>query len=174
MKSTIDIKSEADLTKEVLFDLFSYFDGVLFWKRPSSNRIKIGSLAGSKEGCGYIQVRIAGKRYKAHRLIFKMHNDFYPKEIDHINGIRDDNRIENLRQATRIQNARNVKTATNNSSGVKNVTWHKRLKKWSVSISVNNKSKHVCYTNDLDVAKLEAIKARKQYFGDFAKTNNKG
>ena len=168
MRDTIDIKSEADLTKDIVFDLFDCVNGVLYWKRPLGNRIKIGSVAGSKEWCGYVQVTVAGKRYKAHRLIFKMHNDFYPEEIDHINGMRDDNRIENLRPATRLQNARNVKTAVNNSSGIKNVTWHKRLKKWAVSISVNNKSKHVCYTNDLDISKLEAIKARKQYFGEFA------
>jgi hypothetical protein len=168
MRDTIDIKSESDLTKDILFDLFDCVDGVLYWKKSPSNSVKAGAKAGNKTNQGYIQVKINRKYYKEHRLIFRMHNEYFPNEIDHINGVRDDNRIENLRPVTRSENLMNGKVKCGNTSGVKNVSWHKQHKKWRVSLGIGGKIKHICYSDDLESAKLEAVKARNQYFGEFA------
>jgi len=66
-----------------------------------------GSL-GSIDKDGYIIFKIKGKQYKAHRLVFAYFNGYFPNEIDHINRIRNDNRIENLRSVTRAENIRNT------------------------------------------------------------------
>ena len=85
---------------------FEYKDGKLFWKVANSNRIKVGQEVGNKGNNGYIEFQCNGKRFLTHRVIWKMFNGAIPKglQIDHINGIRDDNRIENLQLVTAKQN----------------------------------------------------------------------
>jgi len=65
-------------------------------------------------------------------LIFLYHHGYLPKFVDHIDGNKKNNRIENLREATKSQNAMNQKVSTRNTSGIKGVMWHKRDKKWFV------------------------------------------
>lgn len=74
---------------------------------------KIGKRAGTTDKLGYRRVRYEGKLHLEHRVIWKMLKGYWPKELDHINRIRDDNRIENLREVTHQQNRRN-----NGSDGV--------------------------------------------------------
>lgn len=62
---------EDDLTSELLAAIFDYDNGRLLWKTPLNRRIAVGSIAGSTDGGGYVQVMINGKKYKAHRLIYK-------------------------------------------------------------------------------------------------------
>ena len=112
-------------------ELFDYHDGLLIWKmrRGSSSA---GRLAGSYDGNGYIEVRVNGKNIGAHRIIYEMHFGQIPDEmdIDHINGVRHDNRIENLRAVTRSVNNLNKAKQKNNSSGITGVRWHAQRKKW--------------------------------------------
>lgn len=84
-------------------DVFEYRDGLLYWKIKTNRNMKIGRLAGSMAGNGYMQVHCFGKVRLMHRIIWEMHNGEIPEgmEIDHINHIRDDNRIENLRLVSR-------------------------------------------------------------------------
>lgn len=160
---------EADLTQELLWFLFSYKEGVLFWNAKINQRIEIGSVAGSKDGNGYVQIMINGKRYKAHRLIFIMHKNFAPSTIDHINGVRDDNRIENLRAATLEENAHNRRISKLSTSGIKNVYWHKSSRKWQVAVSANGKQIHAGYFNTKEEAESAAISARNKHHQGFAR-----
>lgn len=87
-----------------------------------------GDTAGWVCDRGYINLEICGKRFKAHRVVFYMHYGYMPDYIDHINGVRHDNRIENLREATLSQNGMNKKVSPRNSLGLKGVSFHKRTK----------------------------------------------
>lgn len=75
--------------------------------------------AGSLNNSGYRQIRIDGKLYVAHRLAWLwVHGSFPLNELDHINRDRDDNRIVNLREATRQQNSWNTNVSRNSKTGV--------------------------------------------------------
>ena len=91
-----------------------------------------------------------------------------PKIIDHINGYRYDNRIENLREANTYQNRQNSRIYSTNRSGVKNVYWADNCQKWRVTFSINGKRKTFGYYVDLKEAKKVATSMRDKYFKDFA------
>ncbi len=84
---------------------------------------------GSLDKDGYLIIKIKGKQYKAHRLVFAYFNDRFPtKEIDHINRNRTDNRIENLREVDRTENVRNTTRKINPDTGVYGVYKDKSTK----------------------------------------------
>lgn len=84
---------------------------------------------------GYLHGRILGRLMLAHRVIFAMHHGVWPEnEVDHINGDRTENRIHNLRGATKIENMRNMKRSSANKSGKTGVHWCKREEKWVAQI----------------------------------------
>lgn len=113
--------------------------GIFKWKISNSNRIKPGDIAGILTQ-GYCKIGINGKLYLAHHLAwFYVYGYFPENEIDHINRNGTDNRIENLREVSRICNARNTKNRSNNTSGIKGVSFHKQTNKWQVQITVNQK-----------------------------------
>ena len=87
-------------------NLFEYKDGKLYWKIRKANCVQIGQEAGGKVTHGYMGVRFDGKTFLAHRVIWEMFNGKIPEglQIDHINGIKDDNRIENLQLLSHKQN----------------------------------------------------------------------
>lgn len=153
---------------EYLFELFEYKDGSLYWK---VNRIKVrpGTKAGCIDNNGYLQIRIDGKAYTAHRLIYLMHHGALPKRVDHIDCDKLNNRIENLRACEVNQNAWNAKTSSKSKSGIKNVVWHTRDRKWQVAVSVNGKQRNFGYYDDIDLAELVATEARNKYHGEFAR-----
>ena len=85
-----------------------YRDGELYWKaktHPNSS-IHIGDKVGRKRISGYVQVQLFNKQNCAHRVIYEMFNGKIPEglQIDHVNGVKDDNRIENLQLVTHKQN----------------------------------------------------------------------
>jgi hypothetical protein len=155
------------LTLELAHSMFEYKDGQLF-RKVNRRSFKAGSLVGNNEIDDYVRTTLNGKRYAIHRIIFLMHNGYLPKEIDHINGIKTDNRIENLREVNRSENNANRGKFKQNTSGCKNVSWHKLESKWQVQIKMNKKSKHLGYFNDLELADLVATEARDKYFGEYA------
>lgn len=98
--------------------------------------------AGSRVGCphskGYLVVGVSKKNYKLHRLAWLLTYGHWPKaEIDHINGVRDDNRLLNLREANDLENSHNAKLRTDNLSGFKGVRWEKRYNTFAARIRVN-------------------------------------
>ena len=98
--------------------------GIFYWlPRSSWNRSDlVGKSAGTKYYDGYIRIWVGTDRYFAHRLAWLYVHGIMPKlQIDHINRCRDDNRIANLREATRSQNKYNSKIPSHNKSGFKGV-----------------------------------------------------
>jgi len=162
-----------ELTVDLLNHLFEYDKetGNLIWKiKPSSrgHSVKVGDIAGTLKSHGYLCVGINYNSYRAHRLIFLMHKGYLPKTIDHINGDKLDNRIENLRAATVGQNQHNRKTNANNTSGYKGVSWSKAQKKWTTRITLERKNIHLGYFSNLEEAAEVVRKAREELHGDFA------
>lgn len=155
------------LTKEDLHDLFDYKDGNLYWK-ISKGTAKVNKIAGTLDGAGYYQIQINKKLYRTHRLIFLYHHNYLPEFIDHINGIKTDNKIENLRPATKSQNLFNSKLSKLNKVNCKGVSWDKDCKKWRVRVTVDGKPKCFGFYNDIDYAKFVANAMRYKYHKEFA------
>ena len=107
---------------------------------------------------GYRAGRINNRSFLAHRVIWAIVNGEWPKfEIDHIDHIRHNNRIDNLRCVTRFENAKNRTRQINNKSGICGVRFRGDLRKWSVEIKANGKREHLGYYENLN----DAVAARK-------------
>lgn len=152
---------------ELLHTLFRYEDGDLI-RKVSRGGSCAGEVVGSLQPDGYRTVRVNYTVHPVHRIIFVMHHGYVPEQVDHIDGDRSNNRIENLRAATPITNGYNRKNGVNNTSGTKGVTWHVSNKKWQVRINVNGKRKAFGYYDDLELAELVAVEARNKYHGAYA------
>lgn len=151
-------------------DYFSYDKetGTLTWKITVNSRSLKGEEAGSFDKLGYRRVGLFGKSYKVHRIAWYLHYGVLPSDwLDHINGIKSDNRISNLREASRKQNSYNRKRSKSNSSGIKGVVWHKRDKKWMAAIESENKNIFVGYFKCKEKAR-EAVEAKRiELHGEF-------
>jgi hypothetical protein len=106
-----------------VLEAFKYEDGRLVCLFNSAKH-SVGDIVGSSQEEGYVRIRYAQKTYLVHRLIWEMRNGGIPpdREIDHINGDAQDNRIENLRLVTRKENARNIGLQRRNRTGVSGVS----------------------------------------------------
>ncbi len=146
------------VTQERLKELMSYDENTgLFTQIKARSKIQVGDTVGYLYD-GYIRTEIDDRGYLVHRLAFLyMEGEFPPEEVDHINHDRSDNRMVNLRKATRGENQKNKTMQSTNTSGVTGVSWHKRIKKWHVYITVNKKIKQLGYFAE----RWDAICARK-------------
>lgn len=135
------------LTASELRSLLSYDPETGILTRLTDNRRgrRIGDVAGSAHHSGYIEVMVMGKNYRAHRICWLHAYGVWPThDIDHINGIKNDNRLCNLRdapEATNMQNERNVRK--NNLSGFMGVQFRKDRNKWVATIRVNGRPKRL-------------------------------
>lgn len=139
--------------------LVTYSDGQLFWKVKPHKRANIGDKVGTPHSMGYIQVCLNNTLTLLHTIVWEIHNGPVPlgMEIDHINRIRTDNRIENLRLVTRKENQRNRGKRSDNKSGVTGVYFEKRISRWRANIKVNGKTINL----GSYIEKRDAIAARK-------------
>lgn len=114
-----------------------------------------GKNIGYKDKDGYVVINIFDCEYRAHKLAMIILGRFKRElEVDHCNGVRDDNRESNLSSVTKKENAKNKRLRSNNKTGIHGVSWVKELSKWRVRISANgNKGFNVgVFSSFLDAA----------------------
>jgi hypothetical protein len=156
------------LTQTILSNLFDYNNGQLFWKNPT-NRCKKNPLAGCLGSHKYWQIRIKNKTYLAHRLIYLLMHGQMPKQIDHIDGNKLNNQIQNLRPSNQSENRMNSRPSSKNKIGIKGVCWSKVHKKWRVQVKKQGINLCDKFFDDLELAQLVAVEARNEHHGKFAR-----
>lgn len=138
--------------------------GKLFWKERSPEMF-LGRKPSAEHQCarwntryagteaflgahpnGYLYGSLRSKTFKSHRVIWLLHTGEWPQgEIDHINGMRADNRIANLRCVSAVENKRNQRIRNDNKSGAPGVYWSRRFRKWVARIGVEGRDVHLGY-----------------------------
>ena len=146
-------------------DLFDYKDGKLFWKR-SHGRVKAGDEAGYLCANGRRYVRANGKLRFLHRVIWEMHHGECPEFLDHIDGNPLNNRIENLRPATKQQNAQNRKVRRTNKLKTKGV--QVRGAKFAAYIWVDKQQKYLGTFETINEAGDAYMSAARKHHKEFA------
>ncbi len=143
------------LTQERLKEVLNYNPTTgIFIQKKKRQGVCVGNEAGYLGSNGYRYISIDGKNYRSHRLVWLFIEGYLPEnEIDHLNGKRNDNRLSNLREASRRCNAQNCKIYLTNTSGFPGVSWSKRYKNWQAKIMINNKHYYLgSYDTALDAA----------------------
>lgn len=154
------------ITLERLRELVFYdADAGLFtWLRSTNNRVKIGDVAGSANGDGYLRIWLDGHRYYAQRLAWFYVTGEWPKDqVDHVDGSRGNNRWANLRQASRAENQQNRAVSKPSLSGILGVSWHVGNRKWRADIQVNGQHKHLGYFATRESAQEAYLKAKAEF-----------
>jgi hypothetical protein len=152
--------------------LFSYDldTGVIRWIAKGKGMIK-KKAAGTLLHSGYLGICVRSKRWQAHRIAWALHHGEWPKDqIDHINGVKTDNRICNLREATNSQNGKNLGLSKANKSGVKGVSFENYTQRWKASIKVENKTISLGRFNSIEDAAKARQLAEQQYFKKWNRT----
>lgn len=158
-----------ELLKECSHRL-KYVDGELFWENPSARRTHKGDLAGWEDNRGYRRLEIMGRSYMMHRLIFFIHHGYFPEIVDHIDGVKLNNKIENLREVTPSQSSCNIKTRFNSISGVKGVTWRKDRSRWIARITIRGKVYHIGSYKNVEDAEKGIQEKRSELHGEYGRT----
>lgn len=151
------------LTQERLKQLFEYQDDGTFVRLKNGKPV----ICNPTRHHRYLRVSVDGKPVALHRCVFLYHHSYLPEAIDHADGDRMNNRIENLREATQQQNCLNRVKHSNGKNAYKNVYLDKRFNKWLVQVNVNGKRKFFGSYDDIELADLVATEARNTYHGNF-------
>ncbi len=159
------------ITQKYLKSVLSYDENTgLFSKLTKSWKFNIGDTLNNPRPDGYITLGIKNNTYLAHRLAWLYVYGKFPKNnLDHINGNRADNRICNLREVTQSQNSMNRTKQSNNTSGIKGVTWDKQCNKWKAQIKYNGKVKNLGVFRNIEDAEAVVKEARIKFHNDYAK-----
>ena len=158
-----------DLTSNELKSLLTYDPetGVFMWLEKRGGP-RSDLKAGTNNGRGYLVIKVKGKSYRAHRLAWLYVTGEWPKnEIDHINGVRNDNRFCNLRDVTKSENQHNQKMRDGRYPGV---YWHVRDERWGAKVVYKGKAIHLGYYLTEKEA-FEAYLIAKKAFHDTANPN---
>lgn len=135
--------------------------GHLLWARTLGTRTQKSKRVGwvGMDGYRHFEVRLYGKRVAIleHRAIWALVHGYWPTELDHINGVRDDNRLANLREVSRRENSKNSSIRSDNTSGVIGVSWDRKSGKWHAYIQVAGKRINLGWFDDLE----DAVAVRK-------------
>ena len=152
---------------------YDYETGVLYWRRRNSNRVPKTLEAGTqRKSSGYLYVQVHGRLYPVHRVVMLMCYGFYGEglEVDHINHVRNDNRLVNQRFVTRSENMRNRSVSSNSTTGATGVSFWKARKKYIAQIGVNQE---LIYLGTFETLE-EAAAARAEANSKFNFNNNHG
>jgi hypothetical protein len=145
-------------------ELFWYEDGKLY-RKHSTGGMRAGSLAGRQGTRGYWQVKINGRMYSVHHLVWWIFHGYKPEYIDHIDGDPTNNRIGNLREATHTQNMWNAKLSVRNTTGHKGVFWNKQRQKYTAKLN----GQVLGHCDDLLEAAALVVYTRAFGHGEFAR-----
>lgn len=161
-----------EIRHERLTALLSYSpeDGLFRWRVAKGNRAAAGRVAGSVGVYGYRTIRIDQRDYRAARLAWFYATGRWPATfIDHINGDRLDDRLSNLREASRAQNSANAKTKNRKHDAPKGAHFHAASGRWTSSIQTNKKTIYLgCFATKEQAAEAYAC-AAKQHHSEFAR-----
>jgi hypothetical protein len=164
------VKVTAKIPQSLLHEKLSYESGVLYWR-------KTGKIAGCyKRKDRYGCIRINSTLILLHRAVWVYHNGDIPDGlfIDHIDGNRQNNLIENLRLASTSQNLYNRGPRRDSLSGIKNVRWNEPTQSWRVKMFIDGKWKHFGLFGTIEEADAVARHARERNHGAFANHNSIG
>ena len=161
--------ANSTLTQERLKELLHYNPetGAFIWiskPAPRANRIKVGSVAGSNKGNGYVQIQIDGKNYLAQRLAYLfVHGRMPVGDIDHSDGNPSNNRLSNLRDVTHAQNIQNQRTPNKrNTSGFIGISFRPDTSKYAAYISTDGKRKVLGCFDSAEDAHAAYLKAKRK------------
>lgn len=157
-------KRDRPISVERLREVLSYDHktGGFFWRVSLRNRTLPGDKAGYKNDSGYMICVVDQQKIRMHQAAWAMYYGEFPGgHLDHINGIRDDNRIINLRMATQAENMQNTVVRKSSATKVKGVHYRKDTEKFSASITLNGKTKWLGCFDTLEAAKHARIEAEK-------------
>jgi hypothetical protein len=138
--------------------------GQFWWRNPGRKR-RMHEPAGSLTAAGFVLISVAGYRFLGHRLAWMLTHKTWPaSNLEHINGDRTDNRIENLREVTRSETVHNTGMWDSNTSGIKGVAYYpyqRGSNKWLATATVNGKRRQRwCATQEDAVAARQAFMIR--------------
>lgn len=163
-----------ELTQELVKELFDYRDGFLYWKIRPANGVQIGDRAASlsrrPKGNKYVVI-IKRVNFLCSRVIFLWHKGYLPLMVDHENRITTDDRIENMREASRSQNMYNKTSAKNSTSKYLGVYYEKSSGKWVASIRGSGKKIHIGYFISEEKAALAYNREAVRHHKEFANIN---
>jgi len=146
--------------------------GIFTWKVDRHHRPLAGKKAGHINGDGYVEITVAGRSIKAHRLAVLLVAGAYPRdEVDHIDGDRTNNRFANLRCVSRADNQKNRKRHSTNRSGYKGVSWKAQNSRWVASINIGGKRIHLGYFDTAEDARDAYEIAAERLHGSYRRRN---
>ena len=152
--------TQSELIRLVTYDANT---GVIAW-RVQRGPNAVGRVADCHDHHGYIVVRVNRVLYKAHRLAWLYTYGEWPEdELDHINRVRNDNRIANLRLSDRARNPKNTGMFCTNTSGVKGVSFHKASRLWHARIYDKNRCISLGFYDTLAAAAVARAAAEEKY-----------
>ena len=133
--------------------------GKIYWRKRKGPRRAPGEEAGYlQKGGGYWHIRFNRKGILGHRVAWFLYYSYWPKEIDHINGVKNDNRIDNLREVSRRDNCCNRREHREGRL----VGASRNGGKWEARIKIGGRTKHLGHFNTEAEAHEAYMKARRK------------